>query len=368
MYDIYAHSVEVESHRPKVRKSSKLIGRESPKISRSKQDSEHITGLTAEIKLLKTFIKESYNNLTELRRAEQSTESEAQHQPIPRSSSYSVLRHPHGDSTSSALPPNSMSGSTAYERPTPSFPSPTSSAIKCDDEDSNSENSANDDDASSTKSDKQNDVYLTGPAGDTLNPEPLISRLPSQPRSSINNASKPSIHRESNLLFQMVPYRPNLPDPNRSDRLICGGQSSDSGTKLATHEATNSVRLLLDKWTASGSAPVSNILDEEVGREKNEASVAKSLFVLELTDIIFSVSWPISDGFRTLIALITPSTDGRYCQEPNLMAILVLHMTQDGMNPLVVSKMIICHRLRHGTIYSHITDIAFHIRRTSGCH
>ncbi len=81
------------------------------------------------------------------------------------------------------------------------------------------------------------------------------------------------MHRESNVLLQMIPYKPKAPDRIRSDRLIPAGQGPDVNTKSVTQEATNSVRLLLDKWTTSGSAPISNVLDEEAAREKTEALV-----------------------------------------------------------------------------------------------
>ena len=291
MHNTHTHSVKIRSHRLKVCSSSRLIAGESPKISRSKQDSEHITGLKVEIKLLKTFIMESYNNLIELRRAEQSTEAEAQYQPMFGGSNHPGVHHPYGDG--STFPPNPTGGSNAYESPITRSPSPTSNASKSENEDSNSDDEA-DDYVNSTKSKDQNDQDGTGPAGDTSNKEGLISRLSFQPRSSYNDASDPTIHRESNLLLQMVPYGLRLPNRIRSDRLIPGGQGPDSDTKSATQEATNSVRLLLDKWTTLGSAPVSNVLDEEAATEKNEASVGGPPFVLKLADIISSVIRPIN--------------------------------------------------------------------------
>jgi hypothetical protein len=311
---------------------------------------------------------ENYNNLTELRRAKQSTEVEALYQPMCGSSSHPGVHPPYGDSSN--FPSNPIGGSNAYEPPITRSPSPTSSASKSENEDSNSDDGA-DDSANSTKSKDQNDQDGAGPMGDTSNAEGLTSRFSFQPRSSYNDASDPSMHRESNLLLQMVPYRPRLPNPIRSDRLIPGGQGSDSHTKSATQEATNSVRLLLDKWTTSGSAPVSNILDEEAAREKQEASVGGPPFVLELADISSSVSWPISVELQALNSM---PTEGRHRQEPNLMkTILVPHITQDCTNILHVFKIIICHHLRHGIIHSHNTDIPFTellvlARRISGGH
>lgn len=129
------------------------------------------------------------------------------------------------------------------------------------------------DDTNSTKSEDQDDQDGTGPAGYTSDTEVLISRPSFQPRSLHYLASDPIMHRESNVLLQMIPYKPKAPDRIRSDRLIPAGQGPDVNTKSVTQEATNSVRLLLDKWTTSGSAPISNILDEEAAREKTEALV-----------------------------------------------------------------------------------------------
>lgn len=71
----------------------------------------------------------------------------------------------------------------------------------------------------------------------------------------------------------MVPYNPFGSGPLLSDRLIGSGHVADSGTTSVTQEVTKSVRALLDKWTTSGSAPISNILDEEAARENDEALV-----------------------------------------------------------------------------------------------
>lgn len=72
------------------------------------------------------------------------------------------------------------------------------------------------------------------------------------------------------MLLQMIPYRPISSNPanlDRSGRLITYGPSIDNNfgndTKPSMEEATKSVRLLLDKWTTSGSAPVAAILNEE---------------------------------------------------------------------------------------------------------
>ena len=230
-----------------------------------------------EITLLKTFIKESYNNLMTLRRAERSTEAEVRNQAMPGGGSHSVI---HGDAgTYSTGVPN------AFEPSITRSESPTSHISKSDNEESDFDAWADDDDIngiSSTKPTDQNDHDGPGLKRDNSNAEDVISELPSKPSLSHLNSSDPDVHRESNLLLQMVPYRPGGPDPICSDRLLSDGQDPDSGTKSVTEKATNSVRFLLDKWTISGSAPVSNILDEEAAREKDEASVGGPSLVSSL--------------------------------------------------------------------------------------
>lgn len=236
-----------------------------------------------EIKLLKTFVKESYNNLIALRRAEQSTEAEAQYQPMSGDGSHMTIQHWDG----STFPSDPISASNPFEPPVKRSPPPSSNASKSDNEDSNTDDGGNNDDhndINSTNSKDQNDHDGAGPKRDASSAKGLVSGVPYQPRPSYNDASDPDTHRESNLLLQMVPYNPSGPDPIRSDRLISGGHGPDSGTTFATQEVTNNVRLLLDKWTTSGSAPLSNILDEEAAKEKDEASVpGSSLFSSLLT-------------------------------------------------------------------------------------
>ncbi len=287
---------------------------------------------------------ESYNNLTELRRAEQSMEAEARYQPVSGGSNQPGTRHPSGDG--STFPPDTTGGSNAHEPPTRS-PSPTSRASKLENEDSNSDDGADDDDHS-TKSKDQHDQDGTRPAGDASNTEGSISKSSYKPRPSCDDASDPIVHRESNLLLQMVPYRPRLSNGIRSDRLLPGTQGRESDTKSATRGATDSVRLLLDKWTTLGSAPVSNILDEEAVREKDEVLVGGPPFLLVVADIVSSVSGPLSVESQSLRLI---PTAGRHRQEPSLTKTsLVQQITQDRMKILLISKMIICHQLQHGPL------------------
>ena len=76
----------------------------------------------------------------------------------------------------------------------------------------------------------------------------------------------------------MIPYNPASSTAaylDSSNRLIPYGlgavPGSDLNPKPAMREATKSVRLLLDKWTTSGSTPVSDILDAEDAKGYKEA-------------------------------------------------------------------------------------------------
>ena len=228
-----------------------------------------MTDLKVEIKLLTTLVKENYDKLMALRHAEQSTEAEARYQSVSGDGSHPKEHNPHVDN--STFPSDPVEISNAFEPPTIWSSSPTPNVSESDHGDSNSEDGDDNDAASSTKS--QNDHGDTGPKDITLDAKGIISGSSSKSRLSYNDSSDPVVHRESDLLLQMVPYRPRRPDPIRSNYLLAGGQDTDNDTKNTTEEATKSVRLLLDRWTTTGSAPISNTLDEEAAKEKHEASV-----------------------------------------------------------------------------------------------
>ena len=213
-----------------------------------------------------------------LRRAEQSTERD-QNPSTP----YIVYRD------NSAFPSDPVKTSNAFDYQISRSPSPNSNASKSDNENSSIDDKSDDEDhidISSIKSENQNDRDDTAPERDPSSAEEIKSDVLHRQRLSYNGAADSGVHRESNILLQMVPYRPANPDSIPSDRLIAGGNGLDSGATSATQEVTKSVRLLLDKWTTSGSAPISNILDEEAAREKSEASVQKPSLVLELANSI----------------------------------------------------------------------------------
>ncbi len=315
-----------------------------------------------EIKLLKTFIKESYNNLIALRRAEQSNEAEARYQPLIVDGNHSTRLHPYVDG--STFPSDPIGAPNTFEPPVTRSPSPTSNASKTDDEDldTNDEDGDDDDDddddhndESSVQSKDQNDHDDTGPKRDASGAKELASGGSYHPLSSSNKSLDPGIHRESDLFLQMVPYKPGGPALIRSDHLISGGDSQDSGTASATQEVTKSVRLLLDKWTTSGSAPTSNILDEEAAREEDKALVGGPLLVLEPANNNLSVSWPIKISIQFLNST---GTEGRHPKQPNLAnPISVRHMTQERMDILNAFKVDVRRHIRHGIIHSHHTKV-----------
>ena len=158
-----------------------------------------------------------------------------------------------------------MSEYSAFEPPVTRSPSPTSNVHGADDKESSTDSEGHDDDyddISSIKTENPSDHQGAGPSRKTPNATGTLSGVP---------YSTP--FRESNLLVQMVPYNPFGMNPLLSDRLIGSGHVADNGTTSGTQEVTKSVRALLDKWTTSGSAPISNILDEEAAREINETLV-----------------------------------------------------------------------------------------------
>lgn len=268
MHNTYTDSFKTGPHGFKVCTCSIWTQRRSPQIDRSKQDSEHINGLKDEIRLLKTFIMESHNNVLELRRAEQSTEAEKLSQPISGHRESFGTNLP--DATSNMSPSNRIGESSYYESPVLRSPSPRSSVSDSDKEDSSSDAGTIDDDSNRKRpQDQINQAIRDGSNSNERVPRRKCDPFPL--RLTYKDPPDPDTNRESTLLLQMVPYRPKFPFPIRPDRLISGGQGPESGSKSATQEATDSVRLLLDKWTTSGSAPISNILDEEVARERIEA-------------------------------------------------------------------------------------------------
>lgn len=298
MHHSHTQRFQTGSYGLEVFVNSKIIAQNPNEITRSKQDSEHIIGLKVEINLLKTFIMESYNSLGELKRAEQSTDAEEQYQSTSRGNTYPATHHLRD--ASSVLYPDPVDGSNRHEPRIGRSSSPASRASDSENEDINlgsetDDSEDNDDDADdaddnsysranndSHKSKNQNDHDHSNIMSNRFSEEELVSKVSLQPQSSLSNGMSYTRRRESDFLLQMVPYRPRPLRQINSDRLIPYKQDPDDDTKDLSQGATNSVRLLLDKWTNSGSAPVSEILTEEATKEKNEMSVDGPHFPFEL--------------------------------------------------------------------------------------
>ena len=183
---------------------------------------------------------ESYRNLTELKRAEDSAAAESM-----------------------------------YSGPSPDDPMPPPSTSNSEDEGkSSSDDESNESDDDNTNHDDGDDSDLRSRHLDFVpkptNAQHQISRLTSAPK-----ASKHIERRESNMLLQMVPYRPRARSSLRPDRLIQDLRNPDGNVQSSGQSAIESVRLLLDKWTAAGSIPFSDILSDEIAKEGIEQSVHK---------------------------------------------------------------------------------------------
>ncbi len=244
-----------------------LVGPGSYSSSRSREDSGHISTLGIEIKLLKTFIVENYSNLEELRRAEHEYSARE-----TRSQSGDAYVKPEN---STNRPPAQeqeyrapiIHPSNAPEMPrSPSFHSDTES-LGFD---------ASDDEASDQERKDPEDKPDPRRTGQGPNVNNVVQKhTPQPPPPPYEGPSESNVHRESNLLLQMVPYRPASSDPLRPRFLLTGGQVQNNDGKSGMEEATASVRLLLDKWTNPGSAPISDLLGEEAANDsERKASVS----------------------------------------------------------------------------------------------
>ena len=240
VYHFYIDGIKIGPYGDKVWKSLVLTFTFDAKFARSMKDSQHISGLKDEITLLKTFIIQSYNNLTELRRNESRAEIETKHQPND---------------------PDDSDGSAA-----------ASSPQSDDDQEAESGTSSSDDEPRPPDEDQETSMVAyqnASPHADKRRDNRgEIPKYSTQLSGTRNDPEGGNIHRESDLLLQMVPYRPNFPRPVPSDRLLPAVPGRDSSKTSTSKGPTESVRHLLDKWTVSGSAPISTILDEESSKEE----------------------------------------------------------------------------------------------------
>ena len=214
--------------------------RDNADANRSQEDSKQLLGLREEIETLKTLIIENHNNVTELQYAERRAQAE-------------TICDPSSQNDMVEGQPNDIRGPPPLEDLT-SGEAPSS--------------------AGSTSSQDQNDEEDSGSSDEHSSATAANERTAVQPLSIHSRNMGPEQHRASSLLLQMVPYRqgtPNTAHPERWNRLISSGAGGATNmvteAKPAMEEATDSVRLLLDKWTTSGSAPLSDLLIEDSSKD-----------------------------------------------------------------------------------------------------
>ncbi|KAL9013387.1 MAG: hypothetical protein Q9173_001915 [Seirophora scorigena] len=238
--------------------SPRVLGPRVNEPNRSREDSHHISDLSSEIKLLKTLIIENRSNLEELRLAEQDSGAQDTHDsgknihvrtldghvPYPQEqepqSAFKRPRSPRGRSYS----PNPLHSETEY-----------SEAEKGDEEVSDLEGKDPEDKIDPHRTD--NDARKVN----------AIQERSTQPPPPYRGPSETSMHRESNLLLQMVPHASRILNPRSPQYLLTGTQGPDNDVKSGMQEATSNIRLLLDKWTNPGSAPIADLLAQEAAED-----------------------------------------------------------------------------------------------------
>ncbi|KAL8956295.1 MAG: hypothetical protein Q9193_006148, partial [Seirophora villosa] len=212
----------------------------------------------SEIKLLKTLIVENRSNLEELRLAEQDSEA----QDTQDSAKYTHVLTPDGripypqeqKPQVSSKQPRSPRGRSPISDPVHSkteYPE----AEKADEEVSDLEGKDPEDKTDPCRTDKEARKINAIQEGLTQPPPPY------------RGPSETSMHRESNLLLQMVPYTSGFLNPRPPQYPITGTRGPDNDVKSGMQEATSNIRLLLDKWTKPGSGPVADLLAEEAAKD-----------------------------------------------------------------------------------------------------
>ena len=201
-----------------------------------------------------------------LQRAEQRTEAEAGRYPFPR---YDLHRGPQPPYDFLEPPqPDRLNIPNMNDIPSPRSPSADSSLSEPENEDRGPDKTA----GSTRDIPQRNQIHseYADSSDDDAHPTNTYqeSALQSQPEYKDNSGSAKT--RTSTLLLEMVPFKPRTSDTayyHRPNHLISAGPSEparlNTNPKPAMEEATKSVRLLLDKWTTSGSAPIASLLVEE---------------------------------------------------------------------------------------------------------
>lgn len=229
--------------------------------SRSKEDSKQILGLRDEIDILKTLIIENYNNSIELQHAEQRTEVESQGFPSRGTDNHQGPDPSFGSQEPLSAGPIEIPDLDHTTSRKPS--SPVSSLSESDHEDVDPGKIA--ENARPSTSQGHVDQGHSDSSTDDAHRTDKMQESAVQQMSTYKSAVGSGSYRVSTSLLQMVPYRPNVAYSTQWNRSISAGP--DTVQRSAMEEATRSVRLLLDKWTTSGSAPVSELLAETESKE-----------------------------------------------------------------------------------------------------
>ena len=205
-----------------------------------------------EIILLKIFIIESLNDLSALREAEERVVPKVQDSRSPDEKSSLHLKPVEKLGKSRSRGEYGLVSRARAEAASPDT-SPLSRS-----------SSARSKSSTSTAAQSQSDttdheiIYIV-PANSQTDGSSDSHRL------SPYGLSKPQ--QTSNVLLEMAPLV-----PRSINRLQIGSGSIDGrqDRKVASQEATNSVRQVMDRWVTSGSKSVSDILAEETNEEEQE--------------------------------------------------------------------------------------------------
>lgn len=219
-------------------------------------------GLKDEIQLLKTLIVENYNNSIELQHAELFTEVESRGFPPPRSNIYQGS-HPSYDSQETLSAGRLDIPSLNHARSRKS-PSPAPSLSESDHEEVGPVGMAGS--ARPTASGNRVDQGHSESSTDDAHATGEVQVSTVKQLSEHNSTVGLGAYRASTSLLQMVPYRPNVTHSAHRNRFISAGP--DTAPRSAVESATETVRLLLDKWTTSGSGPISELLAETDGTQQ----------------------------------------------------------------------------------------------------
>ena len=220
--------------------------------------------------MLKTLIIENHNNLTDLQRAEQRTEVDN----VYAASQGGMMNSTPLDAAEMPHLPLSHNMDAAFNDLDNIVASPLSSSTSESESENEDIGDMHEITAGRTFSGRR-DIPKTDRPSDKGKAAGNIPRSSAgQQLSTCQGSTALGVARTSTLLLQMIPYRASgsIPSgPSTSNRLISAEPiSSDLDAKLAMEEATKNVRLLLDKWTTTGSAPVADILEEEPARESKD--------------------------------------------------------------------------------------------------